>query len=85
MNLYSINLDTFNDLFEKEYERLYDNHDNIAGFEEAWQTFDISIKRDKSMVDFLNRFNKFRQDLISSDREAAAFMFALADITEIAI
>lgn len=85
MNLCSIDLKTFNDLFVKKYERLYSNHDNIAGFKEAYRTFDRLIKHDESIVDFLSRFNKFRQDIISSDREAAAFMFALADITEIAI
>ena len=46
----------------------------MAGYEEAVNSFDEFVK---THGDFVGEFVKFRGDLVSSDREAAAFMFAL--------
>ena len=46
----------------------------MAGYEEAVNSFDEFVK---THGDFVGKFVKFRGDLVSSDREAAAFMFAL--------
>ena len=70
----AINIVKFLEVFNKEYNFLYDNDDNVAGYEEAVNSFDEFVK---THGDFVGKFVKFRGDLVSSDREAAAFMFAL--------
>ena len=64
--------------FSKWYELFYKNDDNIEGFNEAVNEFDERMK-EKSFVEIVKEFNKKRMDLISSDREAAAFIFALKE------
>lgn len=70
----TFNIHEFLKQFEKEYDFLYDNNDNVAGAREAADAFDEFLKVHK---DFVGEFVRFRGDFISSDREAAAFMFAL--------
>jgi len=70
----NINIHTFSKQFDKEYSFLYDNKDNVAGYNEAVTAFDEFLKDNK---DFICEFNAYRKDIVSSDREAAAFMFAL--------
>lgn len=63
--------------FQKEYDFLYDNCDHVAGYEEAVRAFDHFAKKNQKMIaDFV----KARGDFIASDREAAAFMFAIESI-----
>lgn len=69
-----INIAEFEKQFNKEYEFLYGHNDNVAGYREAVQSFDEFIK---IHGDFVGEFAKYRGDFISSDRECAAFMFAL--------
>ena len=72
-----ISLSAILEKFEKEYEFLYDHGDNVAGYREAVSAFDEQIaKQGKGFLSFLGAFADFRGDFISSDREAAAFMFA---------
>ena len=71
----NINIQAFLKQFNKEYDFLYEN-DNVAGYEEAVNAFDEFIKT-KTNGNFVGEFAKYRCDFISSDREAAAFMFAL--------
>lgn len=73
----SINIKAFKKQFEKEYNFLYKNRNNVAGYEEAVSAFDEFVK-DNS--EFVGEFAKYRNDFISSDREAAAFMFALETV-----
>lgn len=68
-----VNIYNFAKQFQKEYNFLYD-HDRVAGMDEAVEAFDKFVKGHE---DFIREFIKYRGDLISSDREAAAFMFAL--------
>ncbi len=72
----TINIYKFAEQFKKEYAFLYE-HDNVAGYEEAVDEFDRMIKTNESFQSFVGEFAKYRMDFISSDREAAAFMFAL--------
>lgn len=72
----SININSFLKQFEKEYNFLYDNRDAVAGYEEAVAAFDDGMRKEW-FRDFVGAFCKFRGDFISSDREAAAFCFAL--------
>lgn len=74
----NINIEQFLKQFRKEYAFLWDNYDNVAGYREAVDAFDEFAPRHK---DFVCEFVKYRQDFISSDREAAAFMFALDALT----
>lgn len=75
----TINIHKFNDQFKKEYDFLYDNNDNVAGYEEAVNAFDDFISSPENQK-FVSEYVKYRQDFISSDREAAAFMFALESL-----
>ena len=65
---------SFYEQFVKEYEFLYDNDDVVAGYTEAVEAFDDFVKW---FPEFVREFARFRGDFISSNREAAAFMFAL--------
>ena len=74
----TISIEQFLNQFTKEYAFLYDNYDRVAGYHEAVEAFDEFAKTHKK---FISEFVKYRQDYISSDREAAAFMFALDALT----
>ena len=69
-----INIEEFEKQFNKEYDFLYEHNDNVAGYREAVQSFDEFIK---THGDFVGEFAKYRGDFVLSDRECAAFMFAL--------
>lgn len=73
MNM-QININAFEERFNKEYDFLYDNGDAVAGYNEAVEAFDEFASANPN---FIREFIKFRGDYISSDREAAAFMFAM--------
>lgn len=76
---FNVNIKKFSEKFQEEYNFLYDNNDNVAGYREAVEAFDEFLPNQK---EFVMEFNYYRGDIISSDREAAAFMFALDDMTE---
>ena len=71
----NVNIKEFAAKFNKNYAELYEA-DNVAGFAEAVLFFDEFVK---SHGDFVGKFAKYRGDLITSDREAAAFAYALED------
>lgn len=75
----NININEFLKQFNKEYNFLYE-HEPVAGQDEATAEFDKLIY-DKKFSKFVEEFAKFRGDFISSDREAAAFMFALYELS----
>lgn len=66
--------------FEKEYSFLYEHSDRVAGYREAVDLFDRATKAE-SFRKLVSEFVALRGDFISSDREAAAFMFALDTLT----
>lgn len=74
MAVVNINIEQFYKEFRKEYEFLYENKDMVAGYQEAVDAFDEFAPGHK---DFVSEFVAYRMDFISSDREAAAFMFAM--------
>ena len=76
----NISIDRFKQRFDEEYAFLYDHHDNVTGFDEAVDSFDGFLQNEKN-VSFVRDFAAYRGDVISSDREAAAFMFALEALT----
>ena len=69
-----INIKKFKEEFDREYRFLYENHDNVAGYEEAVKAGDEFIRR---YPKFAGMFAAYRMDFLSSDREVAAFAFAL--------
>lgn len=74
----SIDINEFSTKFRQEYELLYDNRDRVAGYQEAVEAFDEYLANDiGGFQAFVGEFVDYRHDIISSDREAAAFMFAL--------
>ena len=72
----NINIKAFERQFQKEYNFLYENDDNVAGYKEAVAAFDEFLSENKN---FVCEFFKYRAVFISSDREAAAFIFALSN------
>lgn len=75
----NINIENFLNEFRKEYDFLYENNDRVAGYEEALDFGDEMILKHP---DFVSEFAKYRGDILSSDREVAAFAFALEKYLE---
>lgn len=67
-------MEKFCEQFQKEYNFLYDCRGYVAGYDEAVSAFD---RFQIDHADFVREFAQYRGDVVSSDREAAAFMFAL--------
>lgn len=63
--------------FSDTYEFLYDNYDNVAGFAEAMEFGDWFIN---NFPDFTRKFTDYRGDILTSDREVAAFGFIIMDM-----
>ena len=79
-NHFTVNISEFLNQFNKEYAFLYDHRDHVAGYSEAVDAFDEFCTNENHAA-FVGEFAKYRQDFITSDREAAAFMFALDALT----
>lgn len=73
----NIDIDALVDKFGKEYDFLYENYDRVAGYDEAMAYGDWLIKFRKDLVAALA---KRRGDVLSSDREVAAFGFAVNEL-----
>lgn len=83
----TVNIDKFYEQYNKEYDFLYEHRNNVAGYEEAVSAFDDALRNNENFINFVSEFNEYRAmkrgffDVISSDREAGAFMFALEALT----
>lgn len=65
--------------FDSNYDFIYDankHNREVAGQREAAAAFDDFLKQHG---DFVREFVNYRGDVISSNREAAAFMFTMDD------
>lgn len=62
--------------FGKEYNRIYSARDRVPGYLEAVDTFDKSAAS-PAFCELVRAFCERRGDYITSDREAAAFVFAI--------
>ncbi len=74
---YNIVNTRINKKFNEHYDRLYKALDNVEGYAKALEIGDEFIRNNSATVE---RFNSYRKDIMSSDREVAAFAFALADV-----
>lgn len=77
--VYNINIKDFLNKFNDNYDFLYDSNaqgSEVAGQREAAMAFDDFVKDNR---EFVREFVRYRGDFISSDREAAAFMFTIDD------
>lgn len=72
---YHININRFYEKFGEIYEDIYDSRDQYPKFDWAVKEFDENLM--KKHKDFVMEFVEFRGDMITSDREAAAFTFTL--------
>ena len=77
MNQFDINIHRFANKFSDVYDFLYTHHDNVAGFAEAMEFGDWFIQ---SFPGFTHKFTDYRGDILTSDREVAAFGFAIMDM-----
>ena len=78
----NIPIKEFHREFDDNYALLYDNKDDVESYHDAVLAFDEFAKEHS---DFVGEYAKYRHDYISSDREAAAFMFALEKYIPLAI
>lgn len=60
--------------FSDVYDFLYNHHDAVAGFAEAMEFGDWFIKNHPA---FTRNFTDYRGDILTSDREVAAYGFVL--------
>ena len=75
-NLTPEELDIMLNIFEKNYAYLYENEDNVIGYEDARDIFDDFFEEYPEVV---RAFSRHREDALVSDRESAAFMFTVMD------
>lgn len=71
-------LNTFNSTYKYLYDQeTTENAAVIYMLENPYiDNFDDNLKTDPDFKNLVSKFNEYRQDIISSDREAAAFMIA---------
>lgn len=76
------NMKELKSAFVKNYSRLYQTDDDHESGEfcDAVDKFDELSANDPQFAATVQKFNKYMGDLISSDREAAAFVMALDDL-----
>lgn len=73
----NINIRNFLKRFNENYDYLYEAEGEVAGYREAVEYGDWFIHNHK---DFVAEFNRYRGDILTSDREVAAFAFTLEDM-----
>ena len=78
---FNIPIEEFAERFGENYEMIYNAQANgtyVAGYDEAVEAGDAFIK---AHPDFVREFAEYRGDVLSSDREVAAFMVTLEAFT----
>lgn len=76
----TINYQALLDQFNKNYDFLYNSKAYVAGYDEALDYFDNTVRKNKVLSDIRCKFVEFRGDILSSDRECVAFVFSLEDL-----
>lgn len=77
---HEIDLKRLSEDFREAYEYFYENDgEKIPGYVGLVKFYDSHIPYFGDFRDLVKKFNELRGDFISSDREAAAFVAALAN------
>lgn len=74
----NINMDEFLNRFSEIHTELYDSNDDMDDFDEAVSAYDEALKN-PTFRDFLGEFVGYSGNVVSSDRECAAFMYAFRE------
>ena len=69
-------LNEFLNEFVKNYDYLYENRDNVPGYDDKVRAFDEMLQ-DPAQCENLKRFILYRGDLVASDRECAAYVITI--------
>ena len=79
----AVDVEELEPVFEKWYSNFYRTHDDNDSkeYREAVKTFDRKSKNDPEFSSIVQQFTNHRCDFISSDREAAAFVMALDELS----
>lgn len=79
----TVSMEELEPVFEKWYSNFYRTHDDNDSkeYREAVKTFDQKSKSDPEFSAIVQQFTNYRCDFISSDREAAAFVMALDELS----
>ena len=79
----AVDMEELEPVFEKWYSNFYRTHDDNDSkeYREAVKTFDQKSKNDPEFSSIVQQFTNHRCDFISSDREAAAFVMALDELS----
>lgn len=70
-------MDKFLKTFNKEYDKLYNDPEYEDQYVDLIDKFDRLLSKDKTFKLLVNIICQYRQDFITSDREAMAFMLTL--------
>ena len=73
-------LKNLDEKFTEIYNFIYEHNNKVPGFRWMVESFDNYMKSDETFKRIATDFAQYRHDCISSDREAAAFMFAIAEL-----
>lgn len=86
-NCYECNLDIndFYERYQKNYEWLYNSGDQLSDYHTLVEEFDNLCMKSESFRSFVREFCNFIGDMVTSDREEAAFILTLYDVTEIGV
>ena len=72
------NLEKFNEEFKKWRAHFYENGDEVAAkMQNKLASLFDELLEDEDFLKECRKFNDWREDFISSDREAAAYVMAL--------
>ena len=73
-----LNIIDFIKKFNEHYEFFYNVHDDVEGYRKLVRTGDNIISCDK-FRDLIGKFHHARHDIMTSDREVAAFVLTMSD------
>lgn len=74
-----IDMELFSKEFNANYEYLYNSDNDIPQYYELMDMFDMLSGKNEMFTKLVTEFIKYRQDYITSDREAVAFMITLLE------
>ncbi len=77
-----LKINEFKEKYHENYEWLYNGGDQLSDYDTLWMEFDNRAKNDETFARLVTEFCNFIGDVILSDREEAAFILTLHDMTD---